>query len=177
MLHNERQLTIDSYVNEKADFTVLDEVCQKMVCPIDWRSYYDNSKDSFALTLTFRPNTRIWDGPCKVEAAQASPRAQYKHLKRIIGRIDIPKKVPFTIVLFEEFTLAGVIHFHGIIQCSKYIMTKWCNAYKKASGAFILLKPIDNFNKWAEYCTKEQEDADAPIFITNREIDRRQVPA
>lgn len=169
MQHNERQYTIDSYC--EAYFPVLDEVCQISEPPENWKQYFDCNYDSFALTLTVRPNMRIWDDGVKTFVSEASPESQYEHMRRIIGRIPLPSKRAFTLILYEEFTAQGVIHFHGIIQSSKYQITKWCNAYKKATGAFICLKRMKDFLGWAEYCAKDQEDSDPPMWfhISNKD--------
>jgi len=62
--------------------------------------------------------------------------------------------------LYPELTVNGVIHFHGSVlvktQEDKLRYYKFLRYVRKNIG-HIMVKPIDNYHKWFNYCRKDKE--------------------
>lgn len=78
--------------------------------------------------------------------------------------------------IYPELTLAGNIHYHGIVQVlDKIAWYKRLLPAMKKKG-FVKIKQIDNLEKWYKYIKKEYEENQKifnPIPLMNSNIPKR----
>lgn len=117
-----------------------------MAAPAERTDKKDNSPVSdevaHAITITFK---RLH---CK------SPFGQFKETAPAITKL-LHRSCRFE--LFPEWRHAtGDIHYHGIIWIVDTI--KWLKQTLPSlkGHGFVLIKKIDNYSKWEEYCIKER---------------------
>lgn len=86
-------------------------------------------------------------------------RGYNKPIRQLIVAADILRGLRrcSTFILYPELTLAGHLHFHGIVKVEDRI--KWYRQVLpniKLHG-FVCIKEITNYQGWIEYCSKDQE--------------------
>lgn len=97
----------------------------------------------------------------------------YKTHKRLTAQGQFNDTIPYLTKLLNESTefsmmpewrmTTGDLHYHGILTIkdpTKWIM-RTIRALKRLG--YILIKPIDNLEKWTQYYTKEESIARAVV--------------
>lgn len=103
----------------------------------------------YGITITFR-------SPLE---STTKPFHQYNYTRVIISRILGQSCVDFSII--PEFTVAGRIHYHGILKIRKFV--KWVKttlpSLRKLGFCKIeTFKSLENKTRWEFYMTKSIED-------------------
>lgn len=83
------------------------------------------------------------------------PFSQYKYCVKMFREMELPKK-DFKFIFFPEFTNDNCIHWHGIVQGSKFRKGKFVGEYKRLfEGSFIRNDgPPRDISNVKAYCTK-----------------------
>lgn len=119
--------------------------------PVDNKTYNKlvSVKQIYAFTVTYKAHRRL--------TAQGQFNDTIPYLTKLLNESTEFKLIP------EWRMTTGDIHYHGILQIVDPI--KWIKHTIRALKrlGFILIKPIDNLDKWTKYYTKEENIARAIV--------------
>lgn len=112
---------------------------------------FKSSSDPYALTMTFKY--------LKCKTPQGQFRETIQYLTKILNR-------SCEFVLYPEWRhTTGHIHYHGTIIIKDMIKYFKSTLPALKGLGFILIKKIDDKDKWDKYCTKEKYIAEGILGI------------